>query len=180
MKDYMEMALAKDIAPDKRENLWPKSQIKRTAVLYLGLQNFHENFYESHIQFIKKIREEEKRKLAEEKEKIEGQDENEDEVEEQEEDKGEQDVVESQFLKQFPNLSVFFRMNKNLIKKSGKKKGFSINSGGWIPPTCCSMLVNVIQLQLTYTSIMLTKGNVQMFWLPELVRNDLETKFKAI
>ena len=89
-------------------------------------------------------------------------------------------MVESQFLKQFPNLSVFFRMNKNLIKKSGKKKGFSINSGGWIPPTCCSMLVNVIQLQLTYTSIMLTKGNVQMFWLPELVRNDLETKFKAI
>jgi len=37
MKDFMEMALAKDIAPDKRENLWPKSQIKRTAVLYLGL-----------------------------------------------------------------------------------------------------------------------------------------------
>ena len=71
-------------------------------------------------------------------------------------------------------------MNKNLIKKSGKKKGFSINSGGWIPPTCCSMLVNIIQLQLTYISIMLTKGNVQMFWLPELVRNDLEIKFKAI
>jgi len=58
--------------------------------------------------------------------------------------KQDEDVNEDNFLKQFPNLSVFFKMNKSLIKKSGKKKGFSISTGGWIPPTCCSMLVNFI------------------------------------
>ena len=55
-----------------------------------------------------------------------------------------EDLVEDQFLKQFPKLSVMFKENKKLIATSGKKKGFSINSGGWIAPTCCSMLINVI------------------------------------
>lgn len=71
-------------------------------------------------------------------------------------------------------------MNKNLIAKNKGKKGFSIASGGWLPPTCCSMLVNFIQFLLTQISIDLMKGNPQMFWLPELLRNDLELKFKSI
>ena len=42
------------------------------------------------------------------------------------------------------------------------------------------MLVNIIQWMLTYQSIMLYKSDIQAFWLPELVRNDLESKFREI
>ena len=49
-----------------------------------------------------------------------------------------------------------------------------------MPPTCCSMLVNIIQWMLTYQSIMLYKSDIQAFGLPELVRNDLESKFREI
>jgi len=67
-----------------------------------------------------------------------------------------------------------------LFKRQGKKAGFDIAYGGWIIPTCCSLLVNFIQWQLTYNSIMLYKADTSAFWLPELVRSDLETHFRAI
>jgi hypothetical protein len=67
-------------------------------------------------------------------------------------------------------MSVHYRNNKNLFNKNAKKKGFDIAYGGWIPPSCCSLLINFIQWQLTYSSVMLNKGDGGMFWLPELIR----------
>lgn len=49
------------------------------------------------------------------------------------------------FLRQFPNLSGFYKMNKNLFKRNKGKKGFDITMGPFIAPTCCSMVVNFIQ-----------------------------------
>ena len=66
------------------------------------------------------------------------------------------------------------------MRKGMKQEGFDIKYGGWIAPTCCSMLVNIIQWLLTYQSIMLYKGDNSAFWLPELVRGDLELEFKKI
>jgi hypothetical protein len=51
---------------------------------------------------------------------------------------------EEEFLSQFPNLAVFFRQNTSLFHKYRKKRDFNIAYGGWIPPTCCSLLINFI------------------------------------
>ena len=59
-------------------------------------------------------------------------------------DSGEQYQTEITFLSQFPQLSVFFKNNDYLFKTKGRKKGFEIMKGGFIPPTCCSMLINCI------------------------------------
>lgn len=84
------------------------------------------------------------------------------------------------FLRQFPNLSGFYKMNKNLFKRNKGKKGFDITMGPFIAPTCCSMVVNFIQFQLTLSSIMSNKGNALGYWLPELARYDLQTNFFKI
>lgn len=71
-------------------------------------------------------------------------------------------------------------MNKNLFKRNKGKKGFDITMGPFIAPTCCSMLVNFIQFQLTFSSIMSNKGDALGYWLPELARYDLQTSFLKI
>ena len=81
------------------------------------------------------------------------------------------------FLKQFPGLSGHYSNNKELIRKGKKKPGFDIKYGNWIPPTCCSMFVNIIQFMLTFYSIVLYKGQISAFWLPELIRGDLSSQF---
>ena len=48
------------------------------------------------------------------------------------------------FLQQFPYLAVHYKNNKRKIDKMGKVKGWSIMAGGWILPTCCSMLINFL------------------------------------
>jgi hypothetical protein len=67
-----------------------------------------------------------------------------------------------------------------LLHKYRKKKDFNIAYGGWIPPTCCSLLINFIQWYLTFKSVTYNKGDGAAFWLPELVRQDLEKEFKNI
>ena len=59
------------------------------------------------------------------------------------------DENEKEFLKQFPYLSVFFKMNTNLTRKMGRQKGFTLENGGFISPTCCAMLINFAQFQFT-------------------------------
>lgn len=129
-------------------------------MLYLGLQDYFEAFmWQGLIKYHeeKSLREtqaklEEAAKLAAEQgEQVEEADDNSDEEN--------KDIKEISFLKQFPNLSIFFNDNQSLIKKKGKTKGFRLNTGGWVAPTCCSMVINMIQLQLTFQSIMMTKGN---------------------
>ena len=77
-------------------------------------------------------------------------------------------------------MSAHYAVNKELFRQGEKKDGFDIKYGEWVPPTCCSMLVNIIQWLLTYQSIMLYKGDNSAFWLPELVRGDLALEFKKI
>ena len=51
-----------------------------------------------------------------------------------------------EFLQQFPGMKGHFKRNMELQQKL-KMKGKSeddIKWGGWLPPTCCSMLVNFI------------------------------------
>lgn len=67
-----------------------------------------------------------------------------------------------------------------MFKKDGNKPGFDIKYGNWIAPSCCSLLVNFIQWMLTFSSIMLYKGDGSGFWLPELIRADLEDQFRAV
>jgi len=77
---------------------------------------------------------------------------------------------EEEFLRQFPLLSSHYRNNKELFRKKGKKPGFDIKYGNWMMPTCCSMLVNVVQWLLTLTSVMHQKNSWCVYWLPEMVR----------
>lgn len=70
-----------------------------------------------------------------------GDDEEEGETNNKEEAKDYEEI----FLQQFPYLSVHYRNNKMKIDKHGKNSkvtGWSIMAGGWIFPTCCSMLIN--------------------------------------
>jgi hypothetical protein len=83
-------------------------------------------------------------------------------------------------LQQFPGLSPHYVRNKSIIKKNEGKFGFDIKYGNWMAPTCCSLLVNFIQWMLTFSSIMLYKGDGNGFWLPELIRADLEAEFRAV
>ena len=62
--------------------------------------------------------------MAEQGEQVEEADDNSDEEN--------KDIKEISFLKQFPNLSIFFNDNQSLIKKKGKTKGFRLNTGGWV------------------------------------------------
>lgn len=87
---------------------------------------------------------------------------------------------EEVFLRQFPGLSVFYRNNKQLKKKHKNNENFTFQYGNWIPPTCCSLLVNFIQWQLTFSSILLYKSDIAAYWQPELVRADLESEFRQI
>jgi hypothetical protein len=65
-------------------------------------------------------------------------------------------------------MSVHYRNNKNLFNKNAKKKGFDIAYGGWIPPSCCSLLINFIQCQLKDISLTLeilqTTLTVNIIW----------------
>jgi hypothetical protein len=67
-----------------------------------------------------------------------------------------------------------------MFYKYRKKRDFDIAFGGWIPPTCCSLLINFIQWYLTFSSVLYNKGDGGAFWLPELIRSDLDGPFKQI
>jgi len=71
-------------------------------------------------------------------------------------------------------LSVFYKQNKDLKHRMRKKADFDIAYGGWIPPSCCSLLINFLQWFFTYRSVLLNKGDRNAFWLPELIRLDLK------
>jgi hypothetical protein len=77
-------------------------------------------------------------------------------------------------------LSTFYRQNQNLIQKNKKNKLFSLEEGGYVCAPCCSILINLAQFWFTFESIYANKGDVAMFWLPQLIRADLETQFKSI
>lgn len=52
--------------------------------------------------------------------------------------------------------------------------------GGWVKPTCCSMVVNTLQALFTLLSIMGDKQDANAFWLPQQFRHTLNTDFFAI
>lgn len=83
-----------------------------------------------------------------------------------------QDEKEIIFLRQFPQMSYFFKENRKLVAKARKKKQklFQLSEGGWQKPTCCSLLINLAQALVTINSIMTTKGNIQMYWVPQIYR----------
>jgi hypothetical protein len=82
------------------------------------------------------------------------------------------------FLRQFPGLSGHYRSNKELIRSNKNTLGFDILYGSWIRPSCCSMVVNVLMFYLTLQSIMLHKGDLQMYWLPDILKYELAYDFK--
>ena len=84
------------------------------------------------------------------------------------------------FLRQFPGMVAKYRNNKDLFRKFSRKPGFNVKTGGWLPPTCCSMVVNVIQFMLTISSIMMYKSDANAFWLPQMIREDLTLEFNNV
>ena len=133
-------------------------------------QGFEAKF-QDYIRLKNKKLDEVKKHLNDEKKKKGITDDDPEGAEEKEEDK--EDIQET-FLKQFPGLSPHYCQNKQIFKKGEGKAGFDIKYGNWIAPSCCSLLVNFVQWMLTFSSIMLYKGDGNGFWLPELIRADLE------
>ena len=149
------------------EQLQPQ---KKEAVLYLGLKGkFPDKLTEWKTALVKGIRFKQNQMK---KNDSQGSDEEPNENEE------EQFIdQEHKFLEYFPNMPYNYKFNHQLTFKNKYVKNFHISRGGWIPPTCCSLLINFIPWQLTFASIMGAKGQIQAFWLPELVRNDLTQHF---
>ena len=163
------------------ENRWkelaPAEGDARHAIFYLGMNDHFEEWYVEYCERRVRIIEAERdKKKAQEGE--EGDEENAEDAApvlvEEEPDK------EQVFLGQFPNLSVFYKQNTAMFYKYRKKRDFDIAFGGWIPPTCCSLLINFIQWYLTFSSVLYNKGDGGAFWLPELIRSDLDGPFKQI
>lgn len=160
----------------KFKDLAPAEGQPRHAIFYLGMYDHFEDWYTKFCERRVAVIERDK----EAKKALEGEIDDEDDrgagaaVLDEEPDK------EQMFLTQFPNLSVFYRQNKSLFYKYRKKRDFKIAFGGWIAPTCCSLLINFIQWFLTFRSVTFNKGDGAAFWLPELVRMDLEPDFKRI
>lgn len=79
-------------------------------------------------------------------------------------------------------MSTFFRQNRALQKnaEAKKQKEFKLKNGGFVKPTCCSLLINFLQALVTINSLLATKGNVQMYWVPEKARQELEADFKSV
>ena len=120
-----------------------KNQKGKVNLLYLGLNDFFENFmWQTMIKYKEKKIEIEKEKKEKALKALEEKGDAEEEDNDSEED--DKDKKEIDFLKQFPNLSIFFKDNSSLIKKKGKVKGFKLSGGGWVAPTCCSMVINII------------------------------------
>lgn len=146
----------KDFLPPGRKNM-----------LYLGDGSFEDKYHklmDLNRKEVEKARDEQKFKR------------NLQDINDEFENMKEEDMLpdkEEIFLRQFPGLSGHYSNNKELLRKYKNKNGFDIKYGNWIPPTCCSMLVNIIQFILTYTSIQLYKGQITAYWLPELIRGDL-------
>ena len=68
-------------------------------------------------------------------------------VDEEDDAKGDENAEadrEEVFLRKFPGFSSHYRRNKELFRRYSNKKGFDIKYGDWLPPTCCSMFVNII------------------------------------
>lgn len=170
VEKVLEQILTKEL---KDKDLHPPGP--RKSMLYLGNKHFEVGY--KRLMELKRMELEEEKKQKKDQRNI--QDQNYTDGPEVEE----RDILptkEEIFLRQFPGLSGHYATNKELFRKGRKKEGFLIEYGDWIPPTCCSMLVNIVQWLLTYWSIMLYKGDNSAFWLPELVRGDLELEFKKI
>ena len=181
LEKIMETVMVKEL---KDKDLYPPGP--RQVLLYIGDENFSKNF--------KAMMDKRRQKLDEEKKERKKQG-----LQEDDEDEGkkveEDNAVDhnQEFLKQFPALSSHYMNNKQLFNKhkiwppNQKKKedakirtGFDIKQGNWLPPTCCSLVVNFIQFQLTLSSILMYKGDARAYWLPELIRSDLEPQFKSM
>lgn len=63
-------------------------------------------------------------------------------------------------------MSGLYKQNAALMQKYAKNKEFDIRAGGFVKPSCCTFLINLIQLALTYLSILEYKGSSEMYWLP--------------
>jgi hypothetical protein len=159
----------------KFKELTPAEGEPKHAIFYLGMNDHFDDFYNLYCERRVNIIEREKEaKKALEADEDDPEDANAGAANDEEPDK------EQVFLQQFPNLSIFYRQNKNLFYKYRKKRDFNVAFGGWIPPTCCSLLINFIQWYLTFSSVIYNKGDGAAFWLPELIRKDLELDFKKI
>ena len=56
----------------------------------------------------------------------------------------------------------------------------SLIYGTWVPPSCCSVLVNLVNLFLTLSSINAQRSGFLDYWQPQFVRQELAANFDAI
>lgn len=104
------------------------------------------------------------------------QEENEDEREKADNQVDKEEV----FLRQFPGMSDNYRDNKQLVIKNKNRPNFDLKSGGWMPPSFCSMLVNVVQFILTFQSLLMYRNSVIFYWQPNNSAAHLESHFRSI
>lgn len=169
IEKVMETVLAREL---KDKELHPSGP--RRAILYIGNDKFEEKY--KYLMDLKRTRLEEEKQNQKAKMGLKDADlENEEKkVAEMKTDK------EEIFLRQFPDMSTNYRNVKQLMIKHKGNPNFSITRGSWIPPTFCTIFVNLIQFFLTFKSIMIYKDTTSFYWHPEDVREDLVKQFMSI
>lgn len=85
------------------------------------------------------------------------------------------------FLMQFPGLSNLYRKNRKVMKtRGGRLTSKTLIYGTWVPPSCCSLLVNLVNLILTLWTLRAQRSGFLDYWQPQFVRQELAEQFHAM
>jgi hypothetical protein len=132
VEKVMETVMVKEL---KDKDLLPPGP--RRAMLYLGNSKFEQKYKK-----LMKLRREKVEEEKQNKKLMQGLEDATDEVEVNDDDlKPDREQI---FLRQYPGMSNYYRTNKELLMRNSHKPGFDIRYGNWLPPPCCSMVVNII------------------------------------
>ena len=70
-------------------------------------------------------------------------------------------------------MAKMYRNNKEILRLQNENENYKIEEGHWNMPTCCSLLVYLIQLPLVFFAIYYQKGSVAPFYIKEDIYNGL-------
>lgn len=150
-------------------------------MLYLGDKDFAKTYKELDKQKRWKF-EEERKKRKEEKRRNKANDET---VIDDDDIKPDKEEI---FLRQVPGMKVVYRNCKEIIRRRSQQPGYDksqhglyVQYGSYKVPTCCSVLVNLLQFILTVCSVVMQKGDPAAFWQPAIYSQGvMKTNFYAV
>ena len=85
-------------------------------------------------------------------------------------------------------MKVIYRNCKEIIRRRSQQPGYDksqhglyVQYGSYKVPTCCSVLVNLLQFILTVSSVLIQKGDPAAFWQPAIYSQGvMKTNFYAV